>query len=449
MTREGGALRVLVGRRNPKSRFLGGFFAFPGGAQEPADGDLAVDGEDSVLRRCATRELHEETGLSISADAWHDAGRRVTPPFGPRRFDSRMYLAEAAKAEEPSPEDPGELLDMQWESPAELVRRWRALEIRIAPPLIPILQEMASVDGEPTAADLAARLASLNEDMESGGPHIEFVPDVRTVLVRTPTLPPATHTNCYLVGSREFLVIDPGSGEEAECARVLRHAARRAAVGGSARAVVLTHHHGDHVAGAARVARELGVPVWAHTETWSRWPEGGELRGAEGARELAEGDRIELSGGERIRVLETPGHAAGHLALFEETLGSVFAGDLVSGVSTILVDSAPGSMDTYLESLERLRDLDARTLFPGHGFPFIRPREGVQRVIDHRLMREARVLEALRDEPRAAAEIARDAYSDTPQANPSLAASQAALHLDRLERAGRAARSGAGWIRVE
>ncbi len=440
-----GAVRVLVGQRNPRSRFLGGFFAFPGGAQEPEDGDPDRDGEDAVLRRTASRELEEETGLRIAPEELIAAGRRVTPPFGPRRFDSLMYLAPFAQPERPDPEDPGELLDMRWEDPAVLVRRWRDLEIRVAPPLIPMLPELAVGAADP--AGLGERLASLNADMESDGPRIEFVPDVLTLLLPTPTLPPATHTNCYLVGSRELIVVDPGARDAAECDRVVRHVRKREAEGGKAKAILLTHHHGDHVGGAARVAEALGVGVWAHPETWSRWGDGPRLRSAEGSRDLADGDRLPLSGGESFRILHTPGHAAGHVAALEETRGSLFAGDLVSGVSTILVDSAPGSMDVYLESLERIRDCGARTLFPGHGFPFIRPEKGVQHVLSHRLEREAKVLAALDDGAATLSEIARRAYEDTPAADPSLAAGQAERHLDRLERAGKVERRGGEWVR--
>ncbi|HMB71136.1 MAG TPA: NUDIX domain-containing protein, partial [bacterium] len=245
LTRHGGELRVLVGRRHPRSRFLGGFFAFPGGAHEPEDGDFVAD-EDGALRRTAARELEEETGLHVEPGALRPAGRRVTPPFGPRRFDSLMYVSTHARAEEPSPQDPGELLDLHWTSPAAIVERWRALEIRIAPPLIPMLLSLAEGHA-PDDAALAARLHEVNADMEADGPRIEFVPHVLTILLETPTLPPATHTNCYLAGAQGFLIIDPGSGDPAEIARVVRHARRRAdESGGSAVAVVLTHPHGDH-----------------------------------------------------------------------------------------------------------------------------------------------------------------------------------------------------------
>jgi glyoxylase-like metal-dependent hydrolase (beta-lactamase superfamily II)/8-oxo-dGTP pyrophosphatase MutT (NUDIX family) len=444
LTRGGdGELLALVGRRNPRSRFLGGFFAFPGGVAEPEDGDLARDDELEVLRRTASRELWEETGLRVAPDALRPAGWRVTPPFTPRRFDTKMFVAALDEAVEPAPPDPGELIDLHWARPRELMERWRTLEIRIAPPLLPMLRQLAD-GGDGSVDELVARLAEVNVERDDTGPRIEFVPDVHMVTLRTPTLPPATHTNCYLVGAEEFLIVDPGSGEEREIARLLRQVALRREAGATPHAVVLTHHHGDHVAGAAPVARELAVPVWAHAATWERWPEGRAVR-AERGRDLADGDGTALSGGEKLRVMHTPGHAAGHVALLEERRGSLFAGDLLSGVSTVLVDSAPGSLDLYLESLARLRDCGARTLFPAHGPPLIDPPKVIRRLLDHRAEREERILAAIAGGAYDLAAIVREAYADTPGADPGLAARQVESHLDRLERLGRVRAKGGRW----
>jgi len=194
------------------------------------------------------------------------------------------------------------------------------------------------------------------------------------------------------------------------------------------------------------VARTLGVPVHAHPETWNRWPEGGELRAAGLARELGEGDVLELSGGERLRAMHTPGHAAGHLALLEGKHGSLFAGDLVSGLSTILIDSGPGEYDRFLASLERIRDAGARTLFPAHGPPMISPAKDVQRVLDHRREREEKIVAAVARGARTAEAIAREAYDDTPEAPLALAAAQVLASLDSLERRGRVQSTGAGWV---
>src|SRR5580658_7636690 len=87
---------------------------------------------------------------------------------------------------------------------------------------------------------------------------------------RTPTLPPATHTNSYALGSRDVLLVEPATPYEdeqrawIECGRSLVTAGRRIV------AIVATHYHPDHVGGVDVLARELEVPVWAHEETAKR-----------------------------------------------------------------------------------------------------------------------------------------------------------------------------------
>jgi glyoxylase-like metal-dependent hydrolase (beta-lactamase superfamily II)/8-oxo-dGTP pyrophosphatase MutT (NUDIX family) len=435
-----GEALALVGRRSSSSRFLGGFYAFPGGVVEEADGDPGA-GEDRCLRRTAARELAEETGVRVEPERFLPAGRRVTPPFSLRRFDSVMYLAELPR---PAPlRGSGELEALEWADPAVLHERWRNLEIRVAPPLIPILEALSRTSGA-GESEIAAELRRVNEEMEADGPRIEFVPDVLMIPVATPTLPPATHTNCYLVGSAGFAIVDPGSDDPQELARLSRHVARRRAAARAPGMIILTHHHADHVGGALSLSRELSVPILAHPATWERWGEGAFVPG-ERRIEVREGEEISLSGGETFRVHHTPGHAEGHIALYEIRQGSLFAGDLVSGVSTILVGPDSGDLDRYLSSLERIRNLGARTLFPAHGPPLISPSRAVQATLDHRADREKKIVAALAGGPKALENLARLAYEDTPGAAPELAARQAASHLDRLSRQGRVRREGERW----
>src|SRR5262245_42566145 len=216
-------LLALVGKRNPKSSFLGGYFAFPGGVQE-------ADVDRGDLHATASRELKEETGIYVPGDRFVPAGSRATPPFVPRGFNTGMFVALLDRAEKPAGQG-DELLDVQWTSPAKLLQRWHMMAIRVAPPLLPIFKELAKVKDSETLEEIARRVEQVNSAMEEDGPRIEFVPDVLMIPVKTSTLPPATHTNCYLLGKREMIVLDPGCSTAAELARLSRHVKRRLAEG--------------------------------------------------------------------------------------------------------------------------------------------------------------------------------------------------------------------------
>lgn len=195
--------------------------------------------------------------------------------------------------------------------------------------------------------------------------------------------------NTYLIGTT---LIDAGVG-------VPEHVeAIAAALGGAPLAgVILTHGHSDHVKGVpALQARwpELVVRKW--------FPDGAVTGGWTPIRE---GDVL-IAGSSRLRVIETPGHAADHVCLYDDITGDLFAGDMVIAGTTVLVPPRErgGSMRDYLASLARLRDLDAGRILPGHGPAIDRPRERISAIIEHRLLREAQVMACLREgveDPRA------------------------------------------------
>src|SRR5260370_19588994 len=90
------------------------------------------------------------------------------------------------------------------------------------------------------------------------------------VPMRTPTLPPATHTNCYVLGNGELLVVDPGSDEQDELRRLTMFLELRRAEGARPKAIVLTHHHRDHIGGVAQLKRNLNISLWCHPLTAER-----------------------------------------------------------------------------------------------------------------------------------------------------------------------------------
>jgi glyoxylase-like metal-dependent hydrolase (beta-lactamase superfamily II) len=270
---------------------------------------------------------------------------------------------------------------------------------------------------------------------------------------RTPTLPPATHTNSYALGDREVLLVEPSTPYDDERRAWLDWARSLASQGRRAVAIVITHHHRDHVGGAQFFADALGLPLWAHEATAARLPD------VSIARHLADGEEIALAGEvpSRWRVLHTPGHAPGHVCLHEPVTGAVIVGDMVASVGTILIPPTDGDMAEYLRQLERLASLDAEVALPAHGDPIAKasggpsPTELFRFYVAHRLKREAKVVEALAQTPEGGASLdalVPVAYGDTPLAAWPVAKMSLEAHLIKLEREGRAKRAAEGWTKA-
>jgi ribonuclease/clavin/mitogillin len=138
-------------------------------------------------------------------------------------------------------------------------------------------------------------------------------------------------------------------------------------------------------------------------------------------------------------VLHTPGHAPGHICLFDPERRTLIAGDMVANGSTILIPPEDGGdMAAYLDQLRRLDALDATTVLPAHGEPIDDPHALFAYYIKHRLMREEKVLAAwnarraaLGREP-TIPEIVPTAYDDTPMHLWPIARSAAEAHIIKL-----------------
>jgi len=430
----GGTEAFLFGRRSRSSRFMPGNLAFPGGRLDAAD----RPSEAGAHRRCAAREVLEETGVGIPEDRWIPAGVRVTPPLFPVRFRTEFFVAEMPAGVEVG-EPPSDENDWIGFLPAaEVLDRWERGREALPPPVLAVLRATVAVGGG-AIADLAETVRRANVAEESA-PRIEFVPGIRGLPVKTHTLPPATHTNVWIPAAERFALVDPGSDDPEEIEALLRVARRTASEGSRPAAVLLTHHHRDHVPGAAPVARALGVPVLAHAEVLERV--GRRLDGVD-ARAIAADATLDL-GGLTLRAVLTEGHAPGHLAFLVPERAALISGDLVSALSTMLIDPDSGDMDVYLASLRRAAGLGAKTLLPAHGPPI--PAIALERAHAHRMEREARVEAALAAGQDRLAALAANAYADTPGAPAFLAERQTLAHLLRLERHGRARRDGDRWM---
>jgi glyoxylase-like metal-dependent hydrolase (beta-lactamase superfamily II) len=231
-------------------------------------------------------------------------------------------------------------------------------------------------------------------------------------------------TNTYVVGSKPAYVIDPGPADESHLEAVRAAAGRRGGIAG----VLLTHSHADHSAAVPM----LGAPllfgeVGAGDET-SRGPDA--ERGRLGRAPVADPGRIGP-----FEVLPTPGHAADHVCFVFGRVG--FCGDLVLGRGSSFVPPGGGSLAAYLDSLERLRAADLELLYPGHGPVIEDPAAKIDEYLEHRLMRERRLLVELERGERSRARLLALVWDDVPDELRPAAAVVMQAHLEKLETEGR------------
>jgi 8-oxo-dGTP pyrophosphatase MutT (NUDIX family) len=133
------ALEVLLVRRNPEARFMGGAWVFPGGAVDRREGA----GQDA-LRAAALRELEEEAGIGLtSPDELVPFARWITPAQVKTRFDTWFYLAPAPQGAEASV-DGSEVVDAGWYEPAAALQAARDGHLFLVFPTIKQLEQLST-----------------------------------------------------------------------------------------------------------------------------------------------------------------------------------------------------------------------------------------------------------------------------------------------------------------
>lgn len=496
LARSPGSAEAYLIRRSQRLRFFGGFWAFPGGKSAPEDDNVPWRGlkpNDGVLAgRCATaaRELFEETGvllarkpdgsypaaqsdwnvlrqqlasgkrafpqflrdagLALAAEDFTPIGEVTTPEFAPQRYATTFFASCLPAGQQPAVCG-SELDEGRFATAADMLACWARGECLLSPPTIMTLEAIAGrpVQEAPVRLGLAMAL------LKSGKIHpIFFAPRVQMIPLRTMALPPSTHTNAYLVGSGPVYLVDPGPTDPGEQLRLFNLLDEQADAGRRLTGIVLTHHHPDHIGAVAACVERYRVPVWAHPIT------------AELVRDkirvdnlLNEGDRLELGpcpnggGSWHLQTMHTPGHAPGHLVFYEPHYRLLFAGDMISTVSSVVIAPPEGDLSQYLHSLQRLRELDCRLLLPAHGSACPQSRQTIDDNISLRVARETQLLETLTAEPQTIDNLAPVIYRGLPDNLMKYARLQLHAGLIKLEREGKvrqsAERNGPAWSLVE
>jgi 8-oxo-dGTP pyrophosphatase MutT (NUDIX family) len=139
----GGAatLEVLLVKRNPKQRFMGGAWVFPGGAVAADEGK-----GDTAHRLAGVREVEEEVSISLpDPDALVKLSRWITPAEVKIRFDTHFFLAEAPDGQE-ARIDGSECVDFGWFTPQGALDASEREEILLVFPTMRTLEQLAPFD---------------------------------------------------------------------------------------------------------------------------------------------------------------------------------------------------------------------------------------------------------------------------------------------------------------
>ena len=389
---------IFVVRRARDLAAFPGYTAFPGGKVDASDSDARLEGGSFAehpprLIRALARELQEELGFNFlqayrqrQVKSIQGLGQATTPAFAPLRFRTWFFLIRLTQR--PSFKlDTREAEAGEWASAKQLVNSYQQGQRLMVPPTLEVLKKLAAT---PNARSVQSLEFEFDADREI--PCVESLYGLKIFLVRSNTLPPAAHTNCFLFGDAGApqVLVDPSPCNDAEYQRLLD----------SVRPlrpdlIFLTHHHHDHRERADRLARELGIPMMMSADTRTRIAKRQSADFFKGIElQLAE-DGTEISRwlGKPVTALAVPGHDQGQLALLPECRSWCIVGDLIQGIGTVVIAPPEGDMAAYFESLRKVIKLDPAVVIPSHG-PALGSSYRIQTALQHREQREADVRQA-------------------------------------------------------
>ena len=146
----GETLELLLVKRNPAARFMGGVWVFPGGAVDTTEGE-----GDVANRAAALRELEEEAGVHLDdPHALVPWSRWITPAQVKIRFDTWFFLAPAPDGVEPRI-DGEEAVDQGWFTPRQALEANERGDIQLVFPTIKTLEQLAPFDTADALLDYA------------------------------------------------------------------------------------------------------------------------------------------------------------------------------------------------------------------------------------------------------------------------------------------------------
>ncbi len=245
------------------------------------------------------------------------------------------------------------------------------------------------------------------------------------ILAPNPSIMTGLGTNTIVLGGgvEGATVIDPAIDDTAYLDALIEAGEER----GNIRRILITHGHPDHIGGAIALRKRLGVYIYAFTR-----------QGVPFADEEVPDGATFPAGDDTLQAVHTPGHRFDHLSFILQKQRTLFAGDLISGITTNVIAPPDGDMLDYLNSLKRLQEIAISEIVPAHGPIITDAQAKISEYIQHRTLREQQVIQVLEVMPPGVTinEMVPRIYVDVDPKLHAIAAWSVEAHLIKLEREG-------------
>jgi len=262
-------------------------------------------------------------------------------------------------------------------------------------------------------------------------------PHVHRLIAPNPGPMTGPGTNTYFVGKDRVAVIDPGPSCDEHIDAILSALERL----GPLETILVTHSHPDHSPAAASLAAKTGARLCGPFRVDYTFQDESYFRDEE-----IQHDQLFTIGGVAIRAVHTPGHVSNHFCFLIEEEGLLLTGDHIMSGSTVVIIPPGGDMQDYIASLRLLLDYPLASLGPGHGDVIISPYDEIRHIIDHRMAREAKVLDVMQNLVSACLDdLTPRVYDDVDTSLHPIARLSLHAHLIKLEKEQVLGRQGEQW----